>query len=182
VVPLTDPATGARIPAPVRRGQAFCALVEHLPVDGLPVTGGSPVTVMVTLDWEKLRDDVGTATTSAGGETTPGQARRWACAHGILPVVLGGDSVPLDLGRTRRLFSPHQIRAHMVGHPVCQAEGCSIPSGWCDSHHATGWAAGGHTNLADLRLLCSHHHHRVHDPRYGHTWSPTGTVTFHRRT
>ena len=117
MVPSTDPATGARVPGPARRGQAFCALIEHLPVDGLPVTGGSPVTVMVTLDWEKLREDVGTATTSAGGETSPGQARRWACGHGILPVVLGGDSVPLDLGRTRRLFTPHQIRAHMVGHP-----------------------------------------------------------------
>ena len=35
-----------------------------------------------------------------------GEVRRLACTAQILPAVLDGDSEVLDLGRTRRLFSP----------------------------------------------------------------------------
>ncbi|WP_157571620.1 HNH endonuclease signature motif containing protein [Nocardioides alkalitolerans] len=173
---------GQRIPAQVRRGQAFCALVEHLPVDGLPTHGGSPVAVVATVELERLVEGLGAVTLDTGGEISAAQARRLACQHHLLPAVLGGDSVPLDLGRGRRLFTHHQARAHMVRHRECQADGCDVPAAWCERHHRTPWNAGGRTDLAQLVLLCAHHHHRVHDPGYRTTWSDAGSVTFHRRT
>ncbi|HWU21411.1 MAG TPA: HNH endonuclease [Nocardioides sp.] len=44
------------------------------------------------------------------------------------------------------------------------------------------WSEGGHTDLDDGALLCSHHHHKAHDGRYTMTKLPTGDYRFHRRT
>ena len=63
----------------------------------------------------------------------------------------------------------------------CRAEGCDVPATWCEAHHLDPWQHGGHTDLADGVLLCSHHHHRVHDARYRVERSPGGTFTFHLR-
>ncbi|HEY3834373.1 MAG TPA: HNH endonuclease signature motif containing protein, partial [Acidimicrobiia bacterium] len=35
-------------------------------------------------------------------------------------------------------------------------------SSWCEAHHVIPWWAGGATNLDNLVLLCSFHHHVVH--------------------
>ena len=46
----------------------------------------------------------------------------------------------------------------------------------------TEWAHGGRTSVADGRLLCPHHHRRIHDPQYETRHLPGGKVSFHRRT
>ena len=137
---------------------------------------------MVTIDLQALADQLGVATV---GDTpiTADQARRLACTAGILPVVLGGESQVLNLGRSRRLFSPAQRKALALRDQTCRAEGCDIPAAWCEAHHAgTPWAAGGRTDLADGVLLCSWHHHRAHDHRYHSIRLPGGDLRFHRRT
>jgi hypothetical protein len=97
--------------------------------------------------------------------------------------VLGGASEILDLGRTRRLFSPAQRKALAIRDLTCRADGCDIPAPWCEAHHAADpWTHGGRTNLTDGLLLCSFHHHRAHDHRYDTHHLPTGQLRFHRRT
>ena len=89
----------------------------------------------------------------------------------------------LDLGRTRRLFSPAQRKALAIRDRHCRAQGCDIPAAWCEAHHAKNpWAKHGNTDLADGLLLCSFHHHRAHDPTWDTRHHPNGTTTFHRRT
>ena len=100
----------------------------------------------------------------------------------IVPVVLGGRSEVLDLGRGSRLFRSTQRKAMAVRDRRCRAEGCTIPAAWCEAHHATNpWSRGGRTDLADGVLLCSWHHHRAHDDRYLHDRLPNGDYRFHRR-
>ena len=95
----------------------------------------------------------------------------------------GRESEVLDLGRARRLFTPAQRKALALRDRRCRAEGCDIPSAWCEAHHARApWAAGGRTDLDDGLLLCSWHHHRAHDHRYDQRRLPTGDVRFSRRT
>lgn len=163
-------------------GQAFVALLEGLDPDRLPVHGGDATTIMVTIDLTALRDGLGTALTDSGTLITASEARRLACTAKIIPLVLGGDSTPLDLGRSRRLFSPGQRRAMAVRDRTCRASGCDIPAAWCEAHHAIDpWSHGGKTDLADGLLLCSWHHHRAHDESYLHTRLPNGDLRFHRR-
>jgi hypothetical protein len=171
------------LPLPRRRGEAFCALLEHVPSAGLPTHGGAPTSVVVMLDLEMLRSGLGAAELSTGGRISAHEARRLACTAGVLPAVLGGASDVLDLGRSRRLFSPAQRKALGIRDRACRAEGCDIPAAWCEAHHAAQpWAGGGRTDLADGVLLCPFHHHRAHDPVWDASRLPNGDVRYVRRT
>ena len=170
-----------RLPYPRRLGEAFCALVERLPSNVLPQHGGTATTVMVTIPFQQLRDGLGAAELGTGERITAEEARRLACNAGIVPVVLGGDSEVLDLGRSRRLFSPAQRKAMVIRDRRCRADGCSIPAAWCEAHHERPWSHGGRTDLADGVLLCSWHHHRAHDTRYAGSRLANGDVRFTRR-
>jgi len=96
--------------------------------------------------------------------------------------VLDGRSVPLDLGRSRRLFSEHQRIAAGLTHSTCAADGCERPFAWCELHHRRPWASLGRTDLADAVPLCHFHHQRIHDPRFLHARLPDGSLRFRRRT
>jgi len=177
-----DPATGRRIPHGQLLGLAFCALVEHVPVDALPTHGNTTVSVVATIDYDKLLASLGGGTLSSGEAISAGEARRMACRAGILPAVLGSRGEVLDLGRRQRLFTPAQRKALAIRDRRCRAEGCDTPAAWTEAHHRDPWSRGGRTDLADGVLLCSRHHHLVHQTdRYDHHWLPTGDVRFHRR-
>jgi len=168
---------------PRRRGEAFCALLEQLPTDALPRHGGAPTSVVVTLDLDTLLSGLGSAGVSTGGRISAAEARRLACGAGVLPAVLGGRSEVLDLGRTRRLFSPAQRKALAIRDRTCRAEGCDIPAAWCEAHHAAKpWSREGRTDLKDGLLLCRFHHHRAHDQAWRADRFTDGRVRFHRRT
>ncbi|HTW16824.1 MAG TPA: DUF222 domain-containing protein [Nocardioides sp.] len=181
--------TSNPVPYGRKTAQAFCHLLETLDPTRLPIHGGDATTLVVTMSLDSLRADLATATLGnpAPGDShdriTAAEARRLACTGGIVPAVLGGKSEVLDLGRSQRFFNRAQRRALAIRDGECRAEGCHIPAPWCEAHHAgTPWAAGGRTDLADGMLLCSHHHHRAHDPTYATERIPEGGVRFHRRT
>src|SRR3954451_8387501 len=171
------------LPLPRRRGEAFCALLEHMPSSALPRHGGSATSLVVTLDLDTLISGLGSAGVSTGGRISAAEARRLACGAGILPAVLGGRSEILDLGRSRRLFSPAQRKALAIRDRGCRAEGCEIPAAWCEAHHAgVPWSQGGRTDVKDGLLLCLFHHHRAHDAVWRGDRMSDGRVRFIRRT
>jgi hypothetical protein len=138
--------------------------------------------VLVTIDLETLRSQLPGVGLVGEEPLSAGEVRRLACTARIIPVVLGGASEVLDLGRSRRFFTPPQRKAMAVRDRRCRAEGCTIPAAWCEAHHATEpWAKGGRTDLDDGVLLCSWHHHRAHDPQFDARRRPDGDVRFHVR-
>ena len=177
-----DPATGERLSYPRRLAHAFCALLEARSGAGLPQHGGDATTLMVMLDLDTLVAGLGVAELSSGSSISAGEARRLACNAALVPVVLGGDSQPLDLGRSRRLYSPPQRKAMAVRDRHCRAVGCDVPAAWCEAHHLHPWSRGGLTDLADGVLFCSFHHHCAHDPAYDLVRRADGDIEFHRRT
>ena len=120
----------------------------------------------------------GTGTTLSGDVLSPGVVRRMACDAEIIPMVLGGDSKPLDVGRSRRLFTRAQRLALAVRDKGCSWAGCSVPVSWCDAHHVVHWRHGGHTSVSDGALLCPKHHTEVHQRKLTATVTLTG-VTWH---
>ena len=162
------------------RGCAFVELLEHLPTDHLPTK--TAATILVRLDLDTLRGRLRAAGLDTDQPISAADARRLACGAGLVPAVLGGASQPLDLGRTRRLFTETQRVALALEHSTCSADGCDRPYVWCELHHHDPWSHGGNTDLANAVPLCGFHHRRIHDPRYHHRRTPGGALTFHRRT
>lgn len=178
---LRDEAGGWK---PLRRrlGEAFVEYVERYPLDATPQTAGVNATVVVTMDVETLRTEHGVAVFDDGTRISAGQARRLACEAGIIPVVLGSRSHPLDIGRSARLFTRAQRIALGLRDGGCTARGCETSASGCHAHHDDPWSTGGRTDLLKGRLLCPHHHRRAHDPRYDITIHPDNKVTFVMRT
>jgi len=171
------------LPLPRRRGEAFCTLLEQMPTDRLPTHGGTATSVVAMIDYDALCRGVGSAELSTGGKLSVAEVRRLACDAGILPAVLGGAGEILDLGRSRRLFSPAQRKALAIRDRHCRAEDCQIPAAWCEAHHARDpWHKGGSTDLSDGLLLCSFHHHRAHDEQWTTSRMPNGDLRYARRT
>ncbi len=138
--------------------------------------------MVVTIDLDTLLGRLGEATLSTGARISAGHARRLACEAGIIPTILNGPSAVLDLGREKRLFDHHQLTALHLRDGSCTAEGCDWPPGLCHAHHMNPWSTGATTDLTNARLLCAHHHARIHDETYHHTLTTNGHVRFHRRT
>ncbi|QSR30105.1 HNH endonuclease [Nocardioides sp. S5] len=181
-----------RLPYPRRMGEAFARFLETVDPTRLPVHGGDATTVIVTIPLASLRAELATADLIGAGlvpgddltgdRITASQARRLACTAKILPAVLDGTSLPVDLGRAKRLFTPAQRKALLIRDRTCRAEGCDTPGTWCDAHHLDPWHTGGPTDLDNAILLCPHHHHRAHDTGYRTDRLPNGDLRFHRRT
>jgi hypothetical protein len=155
---------------PAEQGAAFVELLEHLPTDRLH--GKVAATVVVTVQHEHLREALGAARLDTGHDISAGEARRIACSAGILPAVLDGTSLPLDLGRTRRFFTEAQRVAMATTYDECAAQGCDRPYAWCDLHHQDPWSSGGATDLALAVPLCGFHHRLAHDPLHEHEVHP----------
>lgn len=183
-----DPDGLARLPYPQRAAEAFGQLLEVWDPARLPVHGGDATTLVVSVGLEALRTELATSGLLDAGDTevesriSADEARRLACTARIIPVVLGSAGEVLDLARSARLFSRAQRRALLLRDRTCRAEGCSIPGTWSEAHHWMPWAKGGDTDLANAALLCSHHHHVAHSPRWVVERLSSGDVRFVRRT
>ena len=141
---------------------------------------GAPpgVQIGVTLDYDPIRERVGDAVLDAGGTLTPTELRRLACDAAFLPIVLGGQGQPIDLGRATRTWSPAQRRAVIARDRGCAAPGCDRPPAACQIHHNIEWEHGGPTDIANAALLCLFHHQQVHRQGWTVTLANNGHPTF----
>ena len=127
-----------------------------------------------------LGDSQAPAVLDTGDPITADQARKLACEAGIIPMVLGGKSKILDLGRSKRLYDLYQRIAIRHRDQHCTTHGCDWPAAMCHVHHNIPWSRGGKTDIADGRLLCPRHHSYAHNPKYEMKTIPNGRVVFSR--
>jgi len=59
-----------------------------------------------------------------------------------------------------RTISAHVFSALEARHETCVVPGCDVASG-LEAHHVVPFAQGGPTSLANLVLVCSHHHYLI---------------------
>ena len=166
-------------------GPAQLALAADALVELCTTTrGAGPGSELVVLiDYETLTTGIdrigGTCETSSGVPLPAATARKLLCEADILPVVLGGDGVPLDAGRTRRLATKEQRRALRAMHRTCAWPGCTTRFERCHIHHTDPWGRHGPTDLEVLAPVCSHHHHQIHDLGWNLTLDEHRNVTIH---
>ena len=150
-------------PADRRRAEALIEVCRRATTAGGQAPATSKAQVVVLIGLEQLTDAVrGSGTTLTGEVLSPQAVRKLACDASIIPMILGSQGQPLDVGRTKRLVTPSLLAALWVRDKACTFPGCGRPPNWCDAHHIIHWADGGPTALTNMTLLCAHHHTYVH--------------------
>jgi plasmid stabilization system protein ParE len=116
-----------------RQGDGFAEMVRlAMMSEELPLHGGDRTHIVVTLDYESLRSGIGKACLDVVGEITAAEARILACDCTIIPMVLGSESQPLNVGRTQRFVTPGQRRALHARDHGCAFPGCNRKPRHCD--------------------------------------------------
>jgi hypothetical protein len=124
-------------------------------------SGGERFQVMVHLEQEVLEPEgAWSATLEDGTRVSAETLRRVACDCGLLAV--GHEGQALNIGRRARSIPPAIRRALMLRDHGCAFPGCTHTR-FLHAHHLQHWLHGGATSLDNLLLLCSFHHHLVHE-------------------
>lgn len=162
-----DPLVGVRS-LEQRRADALVALVAaHVRAAVGPGLAGDRPRIVVTLAEADLRRRAEQAGLLNSGEAIgAGELRRLCCDADLTPAVLGAASEVLDVGRTVRLVTAPLRRALSVRDGGCVFPGCGAADECCDAHHVVPWWDGGLTAVANLVLVCPHHHGLVEPPRF----------------
>lgn len=126
-------------------------------------SGGEKPHITVTIDYRILTGELRRLPEMNGVPVTPQTLRQLTCDTGIIPMVLGSDSEPLDVGRKTRTIPTAIRRAIEQLHNGCAWPGCDAPLSWCDIHHKIHWADGGETSLNNCIPYCRKHHTSVHN-------------------
>ena len=106
--------------------------------------------------------------------------RRHLCDAGISRIVTQGASLPLDVGAVSRTATPAQWRALITHTDTCEFPGCTAPWEWTQAHHMDHWTTTHTTDLDDLALQCTGHHHLLHQPGWTMHRNPDLTTTVTR--
>jgi hypothetical protein len=144
------------------RADGAVALAESF-LAGNPVsgTGGDRFQVVVHLDQDVLGPDGALAGTLEDGTHVASETlRRVACDCGL--VAAGADGGELTVGRRARTIPPAIRRALMLRDRGCAFPGCTHTR-FLHGHHIRHWLHGGETSVDNLALLCTVHHHLVHE-------------------
>ena len=146
-----------------RYADALVQLCQHATTTSPDVRGERPHLLVLT-HLDDLQNKIGAAPghLDTGVPVSIPTVRKIACDANIIPILMGSDGQPLDIGRTTRTIPTGIRRAITARDQGCAFPGCDRPPSWCDAHHLQHWADGGPTAVCNLCLLCNHHHDTVH--------------------
>ena len=88
---------------------------------------------------------------------------RLACDCSVTRILLGSDSMVIDVGRAKRTISGPARKALNVRDRGCTWPGCERSATWSEGHHLHHWIRGGTNEPPNLTLLCRRHHWMVHE-------------------
>jgi hypothetical protein len=161
------------------RADGMVALAESY-LAGNPGTGngGERFQVMLHVDQDPLAPDGALAGTLDDGTRVSAETlRRVACDCGLVAVGHDKTGTDLSIGRRSRSIPPVIRRALLLRDRGCAFPGCTH-NRFLHGHHIQHWLHGGETSLANLSLLCSHHHHLVHEGGWSVERTADGDLCF----
>lgn len=97
---------------------------------------------------------------------TAALAAEISCDSGVTLIGVGHNGQPLWMGHRERYFTAAQRKALALRDGGCVWPGCKAPPSWCHAHHVVWWQRGGPTDIGNGVLLCSFHHHLLHQGEY----------------
>ncbi|BDZ54055.1 HNH endonuclease signature motif containing protein [Agromyces marinus] len=156
------PVVDDRRSIPQIQADALAALARHTLGCTQTAAPLAKTTVVVRVDLDALVNELGHARIDGLEQPiSASTARRMAADAELIPAVLGGDSLPLDLGRAARLFTKAQRLA--LGERDGGCASCGQNIGYVEAHHIRWWERdAGPTDLSNGVMLCTFCHHMIH--------------------
>ncbi|GAC54932.1 HNH endonuclease [Gordonia amicalis] len=138
------------------RADALEVLLDQAAVGAAMDTIGTPRT-QVALTIPATGDP---ATLPWTGPVTHVIAKQLSCDGSLTEIIIDGETVPLQMGRERRLFPAHLRKAIILRDETCIK--CGAPPSHTQVHHIQHWTDDGNTDLDNGCLLCQRCHTQVH--------------------
>ena len=143
-----------------RTADALDSIFEvALRVGEAPTQHGIRPHVRVHVQWSDLFSGAGTAELAGLGPITIDELRPLLEDCTVSRIVIGPDSVPIEVGEAVRTVPAGLWRALEAREGGCTWPGCHAPAIWCDvAHGHKPFAGGGRLSLDNATLLCRRHH------------------------
>jgi hypothetical protein len=148
-----------------RQAEAFVFVFELALSHGFSATERyAPYHIVLNVDASSLANNqaAGLCELAHGPQLSVESARRIGCDATMIQVAHAPDGSVLDVGRRTRKISSRLWLALVLRDRHCVFPGCGR-SAYLKAHHIVHWCEGGETNLANLCLVCSRHHHLAHE-------------------
>ena len=140
----------------------------------IPESGGTPATVIVTIDLDDLLAKTGYGISSDGNLIRTHTVRELINSAEMYTA----SSTPgvrccgwVGPGGSQAVARPSPCTPATA---VAPSPGCDTAPEWCERHHIIGWVDGGSTDLNNLTLLCRYHHHNFASRGWGCRINPNG--------
>jgi hypothetical protein len=160
---LSDDDSATESPWPSRADGVVALAESYLAGNVGSGNGGERFQIMLHLDQDPLAPDNVLAGTLDDGTPVSAEAiRRVACDCGLLAQRGHGELSTVSIGRRSRSIPGAIRRALRLRDRGCSFPGCTH-NRFLHGHHIQHWLHGGATSLENLALLCTHHHHLVHE-------------------
>ncbi|MGV6994110.1 DUF222 domain-containing protein, partial [Gordonia amicalis] len=155
--PRPEPGADDRRSPEQRRADALETLLDQAAVGAAIDTIGSPRTqTVLTIP----ADSGNPAFLPWTGPVTHATAKQLSCDGTLTEIIIDGETVPLEMGRERRLFPAHLRKAIILRDETCIK--CGAPPSHTQIHHIQHWTDDGDTELDNGCLLCQRCHTQVH--------------------
>jgi len=151
-----------RSPA-TRRADALAEITRRSMDSGrLPERGGERPHLNVIIPIEELEHRAKAAALDFDSVLSSADLRMLCCDARVVPIVMGGNGLPLDVGRAMRTVPDGLRRAVAARDRGCSFPGCGRPPALCEVHHLIAWEHGGPTALHNCAMVCHFHHRLLH--------------------
>ncbi|MCM1012566.1 MULTISPECIES: HNH endonuclease signature motif containing protein [unclassified Brevibacterium] len=167
--------------------ERFSTLISHTEMGR--VGRGAPFALVVTATAENLAEGKGRATTGAEADFPIDLAADEGLNGTVFFHLMTEKAKSMALATEQRHATPRQLAILGARDKGCTFPGCETPPGWCDAHHVFPWALGGRTDLNNLTLVCSMHHHLIDRSEWETimlkdgraAWIPPASIDIERR-
>jgi hypothetical protein len=146
-----------------RRGDALFDICKQFLVTHDKRRNRNRPSVGVLIDLEDLEHS-GRASLRDGTPLDRATTKQILCDCDVHRIVTDGSGVTLDYGRETRLVTRELWNVLEAADRCCRFGACDRKPDWTEAHHVWAWEDGGPTEYDNLVLLCSRHHHVVHQP------------------
>lgn len=139
--------------------ERFSSLVGNIEMNR--IKAGAAYALVVTAKAEDLAKQTGKAVTGVEAPFPITSAALEGLNGSVFFHLMGKKTKSMALATERRLATAKQLAILASRDQGCTFPGCDTPPGWCEAHHIVPWAWEGETDVNNLTLTCSAHHHLI---------------------